>query len=109
MGGLVAGQNAGVARAVIGNRNAIVLAHYVGVKIHQSFARNVRRNRAHAVCSMTDRTGEPVLRYVIAVLQEAGVADHVAQIMTLGAHAIGSVEAEIRIRSEEHTSELQSL
>ena len=95
----MAGQSATVvtAMAVIGNRRAIALPHHVDVKIHQAFARSIRRNRAHAVGCMAHRTGEALPNYVPVVLPEADVSHDVAQIMTLGAHAIGSVEAEVWI------------
>src|ERR1700722_7742030 len=46
---------------------------------------------------MAGRTREPVLRYVVAVLLETSIRYHVSQIMTLGAHAIRSIETEIGI------------
>ena len=94
----MAGECASVAAAVIGNWSAIVLPHHIDVKIYQPFARDTRRNRAHPVRRVADRTGEPILRYVIAMLQEAGVAYHVAQVMALRAHAVRSVQAEVWIR-----------
>src|SRR5271169_6053896 len=46
---------------------------------------------------MAHRTGETVLRYVVAVPGEAGVGDDAAETMTLCAHPIRPVQAEIRI------------
>ena len=97
MGGLVAGQGASIAAAVIGNRCAVVLPHNVDVEIHQALARDSWGNRTHAVRRVADRTGEAILRYVVAVLREAGISHDFAQIVTLGAHAIGSIEAEVWI------------
>ena len=98
MGGLVAGQNTSIAAAVVGNWCAVVLTYNVGIKVHQALARNTRGNRSHAVRRVADRTREAVLRYVVTVLEEGGITYHVAQVVALGAHAIGSVEAEVRIR-----------
>ncbi len=44
---------------------------------------------------VTDRAGKAHLRYVAAVLGEAGICQDFAQVMTLGAHAIRPVEAEV--------------
>ena len=94
----MAGEYATVARSVVRNRSAIVLSDYVRVKVHQALARNTGRYRSHAMRRMTDRTGEPVIRYVIAVLQETGVAPHVGQVMALGAHAIWPIKSHVGIR-----------
>src|SRR5580704_15894480 len=47
---------------------------------------------------MADRTGEAILRDVIALPGKAGIRHDVRQAMTLGAHAVRSVGAEIGIR-----------
>ena len=93
----MAGQSAGVAAAVVGDRSAVVLRHHVNIKIHQAFARNSRGYRTHAVRSMADGTGEAVLRHVVAVLRKAGVSLDFVQIMTFGAHAVRAVEAYVWI------------
>ena len=97
MGNLMAGQRATVGSAVIGNRSAVVLTHHVDVEIHQALARHPGSHRTHAVRGMTRRTGESILRYVIAVMGETRVTHDVGQIMALGAHAVRSVETEVRI------------
>ena len=97
MGGLVAGQSAGIAAAVVRDRSAVVLPHHVNVKIHQAFARNPRSYRTHAVRSMAHGTGEAILRHVVAVFRKTGVSLNFVQIMTLGAHAIRPVEAYVWI------------
>ncbi len=94
----MAGEDATIARAVIRNRSAVILSDHVGVEVNQAFARNTGRYRSYAMRRMTDRTGETVIRYVIAVLQEAGVTHHVGQVMALGAHAIWSVKSHVGIR-----------
>src|SRR5271169_2633002 len=97
MGGLVAGQSAGVAAAVVRDRSAVVLPDHVNVKIHQAFARNPRSYRTHSVRSMADGTGKAILRHVVAVLRKAGVSLNFVQIMTFGAHAVRPVEAYVWI------------
>ena len=97
MRGLVAGQSASVAAAVVGDWCAVVLPHHVNVKIHQAFARNPRTHRTHAVRSMADGTGEAILRHVVAVLRKTGVSLNFVQIMTFGAHAVRPVEAYVWI------------
>ena len=95
---LMAGEYATVARSIIRNRSAIVLSDYVRVEVYQALARNTGRYRSYAMPGMTDRTGETVIRYVIAVLQEAGVTHHVGQVMALGAHAIWPAKSHVGIR-----------
>lgn len=98
MGSLVAGQDARVAAAIVGNRGAVVLSHYVGVKVHEALPGNTRGNRAHSVRRMADRAGKTILRDVVAVLEKTGVCNHIAQAVALGAHAIRPIEAEVWIR-----------
>ena len=98
VGHQVAGQSAGVAAAIIGDGSAIILSHNVGIEIDQPLARYSRRNRSHAVRGMAGRTGESILRYVVTVPLETGIRYHVGQIVTLGAHAIRSIETEVGIR-----------
>ena len=91
----MAGQGAGVAAAVIGNWGAVVLPHHVDVKIHQALARDSRSDRTHAVRCVANRAGEAILRYMVAVLGETGIRHDFAQVVTFGAHAVGSTEAEV--------------
>lgn len=96
----MAGQDTAVIRAVIRNCSAIVLSYDVGVEVHQALARDTWRNRSHAVRRMADRTGETLLRNVIAVLQEAGIANHVGEVMAFGAHSIRATEGQVRVRKK---------
>src|SRR5580700_4612859 len=93
--GLMTGQGAGIAAAVVRDGSSIVFTHHVGVKVHQAFAGNARGNRPHAMRGMTNRTGESILRNVVAMLQETGVRHHIAQTVTLGAHAVRPVQTEV--------------
>lgn len=97
---LVAGQYAGITAAVVRDRSTVIPAYYVRIEIHEPFAGDTGRNRTHTMRGMADRAGESVLRDVIAMLQETGVGYHFAQTVTLGAHAIRSAEAEVRIREK---------
>lgn len=94
----MAGQNATITAAIVGNGSAVVLSDNVGVEVYEAFARNSRGDRTHSVRRVADRTGEAILRNVIAVLEEAGVSHHIAQIMALRAHPIGSVKSKVWIR-----------
>ena len=96
----MAGQHTTVTGAVIGDWSTVVLSNDIGVKVHQALAGDARRHRSHAVRGVTHGTGEAVIRNVVAVLQEAGVAHHVGQIMALGTHAVGAVESEVGIRKQ---------
>ncbi len=100
MVGLVAGQNASVAGAIVGNRRAIVLPDDIRVKVHQTFAGDIWRDRTHAVGGVAGGTGKTILRDVVAVSGEAGVGHDVAQTMALGAHPIGPGKAEVGIRKQ---------
>src|ERR1051326_1454677 len=97
---IVAGQSAGVAAAVVSDRRTVVLSHHVDIEIDQSFSRYVRGYRAHAMGIVASRAGETVLPNMQAVLGKAGVSQHLAQVMTLRAHAVRSGEAHIRIREK---------
>src|SRR5580700_7841158 len=98
MSSLVTCQGASVAGAVIGNGSAIVLTHHVDIKIHQTLARYARRHRAHAMSRVASGTGKTILRNVVAVMREAEIIHHIAQVMAFGTHSIGPLKAEVGIR-----------
>ena len=97
---VVAGQRAGVAAAVVCNRRTVVLANHVDIKVDQPFSRHIRSYRTHAVGRVASGAGETVLTDMQTVLGKAGIRQHLAQVVTLGAHAIGASEANIGIREK---------
>src|SRR5580692_90018 len=85
---IMADQATGVRRMVIGDRRPAVRGDYVGVKIHQTFARNTARLCAHPVGRMAYRARESVLLNVAGVFAETAVIQYLREIMALGAQSI---------------------
>ena len=73
---------------VVGDRRPAVWGHYVGIKIHQAFARNSAGLCAHPVGRMAYRAREPVLLNVAGVFAEAGVIHDLREIVALGTQSI---------------------
>src|SRR5208283_2953619 len=94
---LMAGQRAGVASAIVGNRQAAVGTHHVDVEIYQPLARDVGRRRAYAVSSVTDGAREAVPSNVIVVIAPTGIGEDLRQVVALGAHGVRAVYAQVRI------------
>ena len=94
---LMAGQGAGTSSAIVGNRHAIVRPNHVNVKIHQALSTHVRRIRSHAMSGVADRTGKPILRYVAVMLGPTGIGKNLMQIVTLSAHRVRAIHAQVRI------------
>lgn len=95
VGNPVAHQRARVAAMVVGNRNAVIFSDYVRVKIHQPLSADARGICSHTVSTVAYRAAKAVLRYVQAVLREAGVSDNLRQVVTLRAHSIRPGEGQV--------------
>lgn len=100
VGRIMAHQHTSVGGAAIGNRGSLILAHYVDVKIDEPFAGYVCADRTHSMGCVTNRARESVLGDMQAVLGPAGVGQNVGQIMTLGAHCVWTLLAQVRCRKQ---------
>ena len=87
---IMADQAAGIRGAVVGDRSRAVGGDDLDVKIHQAFAGDVARLRAHAVGRMAHRARESVLLNVAGVFAEAGVIHDLVEVVALGAQSIGA-------------------
>src|ERR1035441_8884363 len=92
MGVIMADQATGVRRMVVRDRSPAVGGDYVGIKIHQAFARNVARWCAHPVGRMAYRARESVLLNVAGVFAEAGVIQDLREIVALGTQSIRAAD-----------------
>ncbi len=97
---LVAHQRAGIRPAIVGNGRAVIFSHHVGIEVHEPLAGDSGRNRSHAVGCMAGGATESILRDVQAVLRETVIGNHVAQVVTLAAHRVGSSDGEIGVGEE---------
>ena len=81
-------QCAGVVAAIIGVRyfGRPVLGHHIEIEVYEALPGDRCRRRTHAMCSVTDGTGESGVN-VREMLAPAQV--QICQIVALGAHRIG--------------------
>lgn len=96
MRGTMAGQRARVHGTIVGNRCGSILRHHTHVKIHQPLPADIRIDAPYAVRGVTYRTTETSIDMTL-MLVEAGVRHDVTEVVTLAAHGVRPVHAEIGI------------
>ena len=94
---VVASEAARVCRARIRNGSGSVCRDHVRVKIDEPLPRNARAAGTHSVGSMASGTRETVID-MPGVLGETGIRHDLIQVVTLGAHRIGTVHGEVGVR-----------
>jgi hypothetical protein len=98
--GLMANQDAGVGRAIVGDGQATVGADDIDVEVDQALAADGSTDGSHAVSSVAGGAGK-TCNDMASVLIPTGVFhDLVGEIVALGAQAIRPVDTEIGIGKE---------
>ena len=96
MGVTVTDQAAGILAAIVRDRDARLGSHDTRIKIHHSFSTDRTRNATHSMPGVANRTGKTIVN-MVRVSAEAGVVQHLDQVVTLGAHCIRARYAQIGI------------
>ena len=95
---IVALQDTAIRALIVGDRKCAVLAHDVQVEINHASSSRICAGCRHSMRRVTGRAGEAIGVHMIVVIRPGRGLHHDAQIMTLGAHAIRSVDAEVGLR-----------
>jgi len=87
---IVADQAAGVHRAVVGDGEGAIRSDDLEIKIHQAFAGNSPRLRAHAMRRMAHGAREPILDHMPGMLAKAAAIHDLGEIVAFGAQGVRS-------------------
>lgn len=97
----VAGQAAGIGRPIIRNRIPAIRCDYINIEIDEPVSRDSAALSTDPMSRMAGGASKPIIN-MSGVLAEAGIGQDLAEIVTLRAQGVGTVDRQVRIGEQVH-------